>query len=90
MSRSVCPMQISADCSTSRSSRASRAPVIAHVSDSGTGIAVDRACYAEKPVPPLYCNLDVLLDATAAMVLEHLAQIGRAVKIPFFVLYSPD
>lgn len=67
-----------------------RVPVIAHVSDSGTGIAADRARAAERigaaavvATTPYYWN------PPPGMILEHFAQIGSAVQIPFFVLYTP-
>ena len=67
-----------------------RAPVIAHVSDSGTAIAVDRARYAEKAgAAAIVATSTYYWTPPPAMVLEHLAQIGSAVKIPFYVLYTP-
>jgi 4-hydroxy-tetrahydrodipicolinate synthase len=68
-----------------------RVPVIAHVSDSGTAIAADRARYAEKTgAAAVIATTPYYWTPPPAMVLEHFAQIGAAVKIPFLVFYSPD
>jgi 4-hydroxy-tetrahydrodipicolinate synthase len=68
-----------------------RVPVIAHVSDSGTAIAAARARHAEQAgaaaivaTPPYYWT------PPPAMLLEHFAMIGSAVRIPFFVYNAPD
>jgi len=68
-----------------------RAPVIAHISDAGTGIAAALARYAQSAgasaivaAPPYYWT------PPPAMVLEHFFQIGSAVDIPFFVLNAPE
>ena len=68
-----------------------RVPVIAHVSDSGTAIAAARAGQAEKAgaaaivaTPPYYWT------PPPAMLLEHFAAIGSAVRIPFYVYNSPE
>lgn len=68
-----------------------RVPVIAHVSDSGTAIAAERARHAEQAgaaaivaTPPYYWT------PPPAMLLEHFATIGAAVRIPFFVYNSPE
>ena len=68
-----------------------RVPVIAHVSDSGSAIAVARARHAEQAgaaaivaTPPYYWT------PPPAMLLEHFAMIGSAVRIPFFVYNAPD
>ena len=68
-----------------------RVPVIAHVSDSGTGIAAARACHAEAAgAAAVVATTPYYWTPPAAMVLEHFAQIGSAVSIPFFVHYAPD
>src|SRR6266536_1473300 len=54
---------------------AGRVPVIAHVSEAGTGIAATTPYYWTPP---------------PAMLIEHFAQIGAAVKIPFYVYNSPE
>jgi 4-hydroxy-tetrahydrodipicolinate synthase len=63
-----------------------RVPVIAHVSDPGTAIAVDRAKYAAKcgasaiaSYPPYFWH------PKPSMVAEHLVQIGSATSLPFFI-----
>ena len=67
-----------------------RAPVMAHVSDSGTGIAAARAKRAEKAgAAAVVATTPYYWTPPAGMVLEHLAQIGAAVKIPFYVFYTP-
>lgn len=68
-----------------------RVPVIAHVSDSGTAISADRARYAEKTgAAAVIATTPYYWTPPPAMLLEHFAQIGAAVKIPFYVLYTPD
>jgi 4-hydroxy-tetrahydrodipicolinate synthase len=68
-----------------------RVPVIAHVSDSATAIAADRARYAEQAgAAAVIATATYYWTPPAPMVLEHFAQIASAVKIPFFMYYSPD
>lgn len=70
---------------------AGRVPVIAHVSDSGTGIAADRARAAEQAgASAVVATTPYYWTPPAGMILEHFAQIGAAVRVPFFVLYSPN
>jgi len=67
-----------------------RVPVIAHVSDSGTGIAADRARAAERAgAAAVIATTPYYWTPPAGMVLEHFTKIGTAVKIPFLVLYAP-
>ena len=67
-----------------------RVPVIAHVSDSGTGIAVARARHAQDiGAAAIVATTPYYWTPPPAMVLEHFAQIGAAVRIPFLILYSP-
>lgn len=67
-----------------------RVPVIAHVSDSGTGIAADRARAAERAgAAAVVATTPYYWTPPPGMVLEHFAQIGCAVKLPYFVLYAP-
>jgi 4-hydroxy-tetrahydrodipicolinate synthase len=68
-----------------------RVPVIAHVSDSGTAIAEERARHAEA------CGAAAVISAAPyywtpppAMLLEHFARIGAATPLPFFVYNAPD
>lgn len=68
-----------------------RVPVLAHCSDSGTEIAADRARYAEKAGAAAIITMPTYYwTPPPAMVLEHFATIGAAVKVPFYVFYSPD
>jgi len=67
-----------------------RVPVIAHVSDSGTGIAADRARAAERAgAAAVVATTPYYWTPPPGMVLEHFVQIGSAVKVPFVVLYAP-
>jgi 4-hydroxy-tetrahydrodipicolinate synthase len=68
-----------------------RAPVIAHVSDSGTGIAAMRAKRAEASgAAAVVATTPYYWTPPPAMVLEHFAQIGAAVRVPFYVFYTPQ
>lgn len=68
-----------------------RVPVIAHVSDSGTAIAADRARSAQDAgVAAVVATTPYYWTPPPAMVLEHFAQIGSAVGIPFFIFYTPE
>ncbi len=68
-----------------------KVPVIAHVSDPGTAIAAARAKYAEKAgAAAVIATSTYYWTPPANMVLEHFASIGGAVKIPFYVLFTPD
>jgi 4-hydroxy-tetrahydrodipicolinate synthase len=70
---------------------AKRAPVIAHVSDAGTGIAVALAHHAEAAgAAAIVATTPYYWTPPPAMILEHFSQIGAAVEIPFFVLNAPD
>ncbi len=67
-----------------------RAPVIAHVSDAGTGIAADRARHAQDAgAAAVVATTPYYWTPPPGMVVEHFAQIGAAVSIPFFVFYTP-
>ena len=67
-----------------------RVPVIAHVSDAGTGIAADRARHAQDAgAAAVVATTPYYWTPPPAMVVEHFAQIGAAVSIPFFVFYTP-
>ncbi|MEK7878066.1 MAG: dihydrodipicolinate synthase family protein [Pseudomonadota bacterium] len=67
-----------------------RVPVIAHVSDAGTRIAADRARHAQDAgAAAVVATTPYYWTPPPAMVLEHFAQIGSAVSIPFFVFYTP-
>lgn len=66
-----------------------RVPVIAHVSDAGTQIAVDRAKFAEQAgASAIVSHPPYFWHPKPEMVLEHLVRIGSAIDLPFLV-YSP-
>jgi len=67
-----------------------RVPVIAHVSDAGTSIAVSRARQAEAAgAAAIVSHPPYFWHPKPALVLEHLVEIGSAVKLPFFVCTPP-
>jgi 4-hydroxy-tetrahydrodipicolinate synthase len=68
-----------------------RAPVIAHVSDAGTGIAAALARYAQQAgAAAIIATTPYYWTPPPVMILEHFFQIGSAVDIPFLVLNAPD
>jgi 4-hydroxy-tetrahydrodipicolinate synthase len=68
-----------------------RVPVIAHVSDAGTGIAAARARNAQAlGAAAIVATTPYYWTPPPAMVLEHFAQIGAAVSIPMVVYNSPE
>jgi 4-hydroxy-tetrahydrodipicolinate synthase len=68
----------------------SRAPVIAHVSDAGTGIAASLACFAQEAgAAAVIATTPYYWTPPPAMIVEHFAQIGSAVALPFIVLNAP-
>jgi len=68
-----------------------RVPVIAHVSDSGTSIAASRARHAEEAgAAAIVMTTPYYWTPPPSMVLEHFAQVGAAVRIPFLVYYTPE
>jgi 4-hydroxy-tetrahydrodipicolinate synthase len=71
--------------------RAGKAPVIAHVSDAGTGIAAALARRAQDAgAAAIIATTPYYWTPPPAMIVEHFFQIGAAVDIPFFVFNSPD
>lgn len=63
-----------------------RVPVIAHVSDPGTAIAVERARQAEElGAAAIASHPPYFWHPKPAMVAEHLVQIGKATQLPFFI-----
>jgi 4-hydroxy-tetrahydrodipicolinate synthase len=63
-----------------------RLPVIVHVSDAGTAIAVARARHAEKAgAAAIVSHPPYFWHTKPSMTVEHLVQIGSAVKLPFYV-----
>jgi len=68
-----------------------RVPVIAHVSQSGTGIAEALAAHATQAgAAAAVATTPYYWTPPADMLLEHFARIGRAAGIPFFVYNSPQ
>jgi 4-hydroxy-tetrahydrodipicolinate synthase len=68
-----------------------RKPVIAHVSETGTGIAAALARHAEAAgAAAIVATTPYYWTPPAAMVFEHFAQIGSAVSIPFFLYNAPE
>jgi 4-hydroxy-tetrahydrodipicolinate synthase len=67
-----------------------RVPVIAHVSDAGTSIAVERAVHAERTgAAAIVSHPPYFWHPRPAMVVEHLARIGAAVGLPFYICNPP-
>jgi dihydrodipicolinate synthase/N-acetylneuraminate lyase len=67
-----------------------RVPVIAHISDPGTAIAVERAKHAaELGAAAIASHPPYFWHPKPAMVVEHLVAIGSATKLPFFVCTPP-
>jgi len=68
-----------------------RAPVIAHVSDAGTGIAAALARAAQEAgAAAIIATTPYYWTPPPAMILEHFVQIGAAVDIPFLVFNAPE
>jgi 4-hydroxy-tetrahydrodipicolinate synthase len=68
-----------------------RVPIVAHVSDAGTGIAAAHAHHAEAAgAAAVVATTPYYWTPPPAMVLEHFAQIAAAVKIPFLVHHAPE
>ena len=68
-----------------------RAPVIAHVSDAGTGIAASLARAAQDAgAAAIIATTPYYWTPPPAMILEHFDQIGAAVDVPFFVFNAPE
>lgn len=68
-----------------------RVPVIAHVSDCGTAIAAARARHAQDVgAAAVVATTPYYWTPPPAMVLEHFQTVGASVRVPFFVLYTPE
>jgi 4-hydroxy-tetrahydrodipicolinate synthase len=68
-----------------------RVPIIAHVSDSGTAIAAARAGAAEKAgARAIVMTTPYYWTPPPGMLLEHFAQVGRAITVPFYLWFAPD
>lgn len=67
-----------------------RVPVIAHVSDAGTDIAIDRARHAERiGATAIATHPPYFWHPKPAMIVEHITRIGKAVSTPLFVCSPP-
>jgi len=67
-----------------------RVPVMAHVNDAGTGIAVDRARHAERAgAAAIVSHPPYFWHPKASMVVEHIVQVGAATRLPFFICSPP-
>jgi dihydrodipicolinate synthase/N-acetylneuraminate lyase len=68
-----------------------RVPVIAHASQSGTGMAVALARHAEQAgAAAIVCAVPYYWTPPPAMLVEHFIQVGSAVKLPYFAYNSPE
>ena len=68
-----------------------RKPVIAHVSETGTGIAAALARHAEEAgAAAIVATTPYYWTPPPAMVLEHFVEVGSAVRIPFFLYNAPE
>jgi 4-hydroxy-tetrahydrodipicolinate synthase len=68
-----------------------RVPIVAHVSDAGTGIAAAHARHAEAAgAAAVVATTPYYWTPPPAMVLEHFTQIAAAVTIPFLVHNAPE
>lgn len=69
---------------------AGRVPVIAHVSEAGTGIAVSLAEHAAKAgAAALIASVPYYWTPPQSMLIEHFAAIAEAGRLPFFVHNAP-
>jgi len=67
-----------------------RVPVLAHVNDAGTRIAVDRARHAEQAgAAAIVSHPPYFWHPKASMVVEHIVQVGAATRLPFFICSPP-
>jgi 4-hydroxy-tetrahydrodipicolinate synthase len=70
---------------------AKRLPLIAHVSDAGTAIAAALARHAEAAgAAAILATTPYYWTPPPEMILEHFAQIGAAVRLPFLVHNAPE
>jgi 4-hydroxy-tetrahydrodipicolinate synthase len=68
-----------------------RVPVIAHVSQAGTALAVALARSAEQAgAAAVVAAVPYYWTPPAAMLVEHFAAIGAAVRVPFLVYNAPE
>lgn len=67
-----------------------RAPVLAHVNDAGTDIAVARVRHAEQAgAAAIVSHPPYFWHPKASMVVEHIVRVGSATRLPFFVCSPP-
>ena len=67
-----------------------RVPVMAHVNDAGTDIAVERARHAEKAgAAAIVSHPPYFWHPKASMVVEHIVRVGAATRLPFFICSPP-
>jgi 4-hydroxy-tetrahydrodipicolinate synthase len=70
---------------------AGRVALIAHVSDAGTAIAAALARHAEAAgATAILATTPYYWTPPPEMILEHFAQIGAAVRLPFLVHNAPE
>lgn len=67
-----------------------RVPIIAHITQSGTSVASDLARHAEQAgAAAIICTTPYYWKPQPAMMLNHFAEIGASVQIPFFIYNAP-
>ena len=67
-----------------------RIPVIANVSEAGTEIAASLASHAAKAgAAAIIATVPYYWTPPQSMLVEHFIAIGKAAKIPLFLLNSP-
>jgi 4-hydroxy-tetrahydrodipicolinate synthase len=70
---------------------AGRAPLIAHVSDAGTANAAALARHAEAAgAAAILATTPYYWTPPPEMILDHFAQVGGAVRLPFLVHNAPE
>jgi 4-hydroxy-tetrahydrodipicolinate synthase len=70
---------------------AARVPLIAHVSEAGTAVAAALARHAQDAgAAAILATTPYYWTPPPEMILEHFAQIGAAVRLPFLVHNAPD
>ena len=68
-----------------------RVPVIAHVSQSGTTMAVALARHAEQAgAAAILCAVPYYWTPPPAMLVEHFTEVGSATGLPYFAWNSPE
>jgi 4-hydroxy-tetrahydrodipicolinate synthase len=68
-----------------------RVPVIAHVSESGTGVAMSLAAHARKAgASAVIAGVPYYWKPPQSMLLEHFAQIGSSAALPLYIANAPE